>query len=289
MDNTEALVSPVYSPSIQPKIVTYYFGQGSPGPGKGQAPEIALLPKVTLQGLKETYNAPIQKYLTVDLSDSTVNPIGNGVLMWNDSDHRGWYTESILVEMWFPGMEDRMDLLSDAPKSTEVSGSSSVTNSLDVSPGLFGGVPLANLSAGFSHSVTASLTDFEVTNLSTKRRPVRVKHEYRLALVEGAAYKEPADLRASVGANVGGWFSNKGFMHLYDLPPRAKSSFPIISQALFRADRSQSVPDTADLHICITGTFVDTKMAQLFGPQGYANKQTIRHEMTAPIPFGHIQ
>src|ERR1700722_13238603 len=37
----------------------------------------------------------------------------------------------------------------------------------------------------------------------------------RLALVEGAAYKEPADLRASVGANVGGWFSNKGFMHLY--------------------------------------------------------------------------
>jgi hypothetical protein len=289
MDNTEALVSPVYSPIIKEKIVTYYIGQGVPGVKTGQAPEIALQPKVTLQGVKAIYDAPIQKYLMVDLTDSTVNPIGNSVLMWNDSDHRGWYTESILVEMWFPGLEDRMDLLSDAPKSTEVSGSSSVSNSLDVSSGMFGGIPLANVGAGFSHSISMNLSDFEVTNLSTKRRPVRVKHEYRLALVEGAAYKEPADLRATVGANIGGWFQNKGFMHLYDLPPRAKSSFPIISQALFRGDSSRSLPDTADLHICVTCTLVDTKMAQVFGPAGYAKKETIRHEMTAPIPFGHIQ
>lgn len=330
--NSESVVSPEYSPYVAPSVgefplplalrtagmATGYVPGGSPSAAPPPAPsgggiefgyqgsppaaQLAILPKLTLQGVSRSSGDLKEKWLIVTLADSDFKP-GKDGLLCDTNSCRQWYTESIRVEMSFPDdkgkdAEQRIALVSDGPQTTSQSGSKSVSNSVDFQAGFFGETITGSVSSSFSTSVSVSLEDFEVRDLSDKKEHICV-HEYRLALADGTDYKDPTSLLPQgFGEQMAALFASGGAA-LRTLPPRATSSFPIISQALFRARESykkdpatgaptteiQRIPDAANLQIHV----ICTVAGILVDNQGSAsNKVKFENSVKVPIPFAHI-
>jgi hypothetical protein len=279
----EGIQGPVYSPSIPPqkfaKIAPEKVVDGKMvAAATPQVMQLALVPNLSLFTWTPSLDAPKEKFLIVNLAKGTsFNPTGGGSLMAYQDDRRGWFTESVVVEMSFPGFET-IDLIDDSPKTTEVSGSASVSNSLDAS--LFGETPTGGL--GFSQGVSYSLNDFKVIRKST-RMPPRVIHEYRLGMAEGVIYESPEDLiTRNPGKIILDIFNSSKPGRLRKPPDRAISDFPIISQAAFRTINS---PEKANLKITIDVTMVMMEKTFLSGTAGTVH---FKQDVFLDVPFGHV-
>jgi hypothetical protein len=277
----EGIVGIAYSPTIRQQVVSQQINKkiedGKQVSADPQTMEMTLVTKLTVFSWTPTLGAPVEKYAILNLAEGTCfNPIANGSLMANQDDRRGWFTESIRVEICFPDLE-QIELTDDSPKTTEVSGSANISNSIDLS--LFGETPTAGL--GFGKGVSYSLNDFKVIRTS-QHIPPKVVHEYRLGMAEGVVYELPDDLiTRNPGKIILDIFSNSKPGRLRNPPDRAKSSFPIISQAAFHAYQA---PDHANLKITIEATVLMVEKTFLTGD---AQRAHFKRDFVLDVPFGH--
>ena len=274
----------VYSPTIRQQVVSQTINSkiedGKTVSASPQTMEMTLVPKLALFTWTPTFDAPIEKYAILNLAEGTrFNPIVNGSLMVNQDDRRGWFTESIRVEICFPDLP-QIELHDDSPKTTEVSGSAHVSNSIDLS--MFGETPTGG--SGFSHGVSYSLNDFQVVR-KTQDNPPKVVHEYRIGMAEGVVYEGPDDLiTRNPGKIIWDVFNSSSKPgRLRNPPDRAKSSFPIISQAAFHAYKA---PDHANLKVTIDATVVMVEKTFLSGD---FQRVHFQRDFVIDVPFGHVQ
>lgn len=235
-------------------------------------------------------NEPVEKYLLVSLQGTAFRP---GALMYNQSDRRGYFTESVDVEMSFPSAPRNLIFRqNDSPPTTTAVGSANVSSGISFSlgTGFFGSDLMGNADVGgsISNSFTESLEDFEIVNNSSAHR---VSHSYRLAMLRGGVpFRKGSDL---VEQDVGGWlrhlFENGAAPgKLYDLPPRATSNLPLVSQALFRAQ--QPVNRSLDLEVTITMNLLMVEKTfsgvKIDFAQAAKRIPNVRH---IPIPFDAVK
>lgn len=232
-----------------------------------------------------------QKFLNVSLVDTTLNPSGGAQrIMYDNPERRGWFTESIVVKISFLRNDGGwIKLVADAPETTEVSGSGSVSNSLsfDAGAGTLGGEPTLNvgLAASLGTSTTVSLNDFRVLrqpNHSTNT----AQHEYRLGMLKDppCEYTSWEDLLDNGAKDmISNLLSGQRPAQIRGIPDRAKYAFPIVSQALFRT--SNDTMDNFTLRVSIDQTIV---MAEAYGLLGQAAPASFSETFDFVIPFGRI-
>lgn len=232
-----------------------------------------------------------QKYLNVSLVDTEVNPSGGAsTIMYDDAERRGWFTESIVVKMFFLYNEKGLvKLVADAPETTEVSGSHSVSNSLsfDAGGGMFGGTPTLNVgvSASGGTSTSVSLNDFRVLR-QPNHQTNTAQHEYRLGLLQDpeTEYRTWNDLLDNSAKDMlANLFSGGRVAPIRSIPDKAKFAFPIISQALFRT--TNDLMDNMTLRVQIDQTLV---MAESYAVIGQAQSQTFATHFDFDVPFHRI-
>jgi hypothetical protein len=188
----------------------------------GQRPQVTLRPTINTYRYQRSLGADMEKFILVDLTDSTVQP---GNLSSNASDKRGFFTERVTVKVYLEGSEE-FAVRKDYPPTTAQGGSSSSSLSYSLSVGAFGDTGTFNAGGTISSGVSQSLPDFEIINV-TDSSARRMEHRYGLRLVDGAVYRGPLDL-VDIGATGG---------RVRGLNPRATSNLPLQSSVLFHSAR----------------------------------------------------
>jgi hypothetical protein len=173
--------------------------------GDGQQPRLRL--RATISTYRRVPDGQTDKdikwfewYIKVAVDGTTVQP---GKLIWEKDDKRGYYTDSVLLRIWFDSQteekprstEAKWVIAWDSPDSTPRGGSSSESKSISASAGFFGTTLTANYSESISSGTVQSFPDFEIVNSTgPSGRPGVVEHAYELRLVEGSEYHNPTDL-----------------------------------------------------------------------------------------------
>jgi hypothetical protein len=297
----EGITSPVYHwderpETTQVQVSTYLLNGRSTQSDRLQFPEVYLQSSFSLYKYTPTIFAESTKYLQVRLNNCSVNPSGGASgIMFDDEERRGWFTEYVSVKMWFDDPARIIELVADAPPTTEVSGSNSVSNSLgfDFNLGTFGDTPTGGtgVSASHSWSTTVSLSDFEVQNQSSHFKG-EVLHKYRLAMTgdgtkieDGGADKAyRAYVDESFFGSVSSVLTGGRVFPIRPVPDRAKFNLPLISQALFKVPGDYV--ETRKLHILVEESLV---MIEQYGTTSYHQVIKFSHAFSYDIPFGHIR
>jgi hypothetical protein len=222
----------------------------------GQAPQARLRAKFQLYSYRvdDKPGTPREKFVLVALDGSTVHP---GTMLFNQADKRGFYTESVQVTMRFLD-SSALVIRDDQPKASEEDGSVSNSISLSLGGGFFGETPTGSAGASIGNTITESLPDFEFVNDTVGDT---VNHTARLRLVGKNAYRHPPDLvDPSSLTDV-----------LSDLPPRAVSNMPLISQALFHAPNGLTTSETLRIELthrlmCVEKTLAPWELLRIGGP-----------------------
>jgi len=229
---------------------------------------------------------PVEKFLLVSLEGSSFRP---GKLMYDQADRRGWFTESVAVEISFPSAPPKTIFCqNDSPPSTTAAGSASVSSGINfsVGSGFFGKEQMGNADVGgsISNTFSESLQDFEIVNNSSAHV---MSHLYRLAMLRGGVpFRVPSDI---VEQDAGGWF--KHFFgdgaapgRLYDLPPRSTSNLPLISQVLFRAQRPLNTAQEMQIQVTTNLLMVEkTFVGVAIDHTGVAKKLVRTRAMRVPF------
>jgi hypothetical protein len=214
-----------------------------------QQGETRLNASFKLYSYRPEATAPVQKYLLVSLDGSAVTPLAKSKLDHDQLDIRGWYTEQAVVSIgWqhpdagYAGDPQSDILLSkDSPETTAATGSVTSSVSLDFNGGFFGTDLTGGAGMSISNSFTQSLSDFVVVNRSTEDAVV---HELNMAMTRGGhPYRTGTDL---VDTTPSGQFTG---CPLFELPDRAVSNLPLVSQGLFWSRRP--VNEDRDLWIVV--------------------------------------
>lgn len=186
----------------------------------GQHPTLTLRPVINTCRYQRNTGAPVEKFILVDLTDTSVQP---GALTSNAKDKRGFFTERVTVKVHLED-DGAFAIRKDSPPTTAQGGSSSTSLSYSLSVGAFGDTGTFNAGGTISSGVSQSLTDFEIINLTDSSANL-MEHRYGLRLVEGAVYRGPLDL---VDTNATGG-------RVRELNPRAISNLPLQSSVLFHS------------------------------------------------------
>jgi len=187
-----------------------------------------------------------EKYLLVSLKNTEVSP---GKMAFDRSDKRGFYTESVLVKMWFTD-SDGLVISEDAPPTTSEGGSVSSSISVNFNGGSFSTEPVLGAGVSIGNSFSTALPDFEVRNDSDE---TTVQHSMELRLVLGNQYRSPIDLVDPTSLRSA----------LCNLPARALSNLPVLSQALFHA--KDGLEETRILKIELTHRLMQVEKTMLLG------------------------
>jgi hypothetical protein len=239
-----------------------------------QEAELRLNTDCSLYSYRAAMGDPVERYLHVSLDGSTFTPAREG-MMWDAVKFmRGWFTEFVCIRMQFVDAKPGEILVKkDAPATTSVAGSSSLSSSIDfsVAGGFFGTEATGTGSVGgsISRTFTTSMEDYQVENETSSEY---TNHCYRLKMVEGSEYLGPSSLAANA------W---TGDMPV--LPPRATSNLPLPSQALFHVP--QPLSETRTLRI-----EVRVRLALVMGSgPGLHGQGDLVCEQQIPIDFGHVR
>jgi hypothetical protein len=211
----------------------------------GQTPQARLRAKCQIYSYRvdDKKETPREKFFLVSLDGSTVHP---GAMLFDRVDKRGYYTESVVVTMFFLNADELL-VRQDQPQSSEEGGSISNSISLSFGVGFFGETPTGNAGLSIGNTISESLPDFEFLN---DTRDATVRHTSRLRFVGGNGYRNAPDLIDP----------SSPISKLCGLPARAVSSMPLISQALFHAPNGISSAATLRIELthrlmCIEKTF----------------------------------
>jgi hypothetical protein len=202
----------------------------------GQKPFMRLRPKFQLYSYRQDTNpdTPVQKFLLVTFDGSAVSPVQpNADLAWDTPGHRGYYTDTLTLTMSFPDTP-AIVIRQDQPESSQEAGSVSNSISYTLTGGVFGTAGTGTGSVTIGNSISQTFPDFEVTKTSDDHQ---VLHRYQLKSTEVGTYTIPPDIVERRGES--GYVGSP--------PTRARSDFPIISQALFHAPNGLSVAATLNV------------------------------------------
>ncbi|WP_146217120.1 hypothetical protein [Falsiroseomonas bella] len=253
---------------------------------EGQKVEVQIIANLGLWTRRVDIASKPEHFLLVSLKGSTVTPSLSGKLIYDETDKRGWYTDSVEVEIYFdnPNGLIRVD---DSPETSGMVCSATTTTSIDfnMGTGFFGETSTGNVSASgsISSSWTESLEDFRFVRVASD---IKVHHVLQLSAVKGGVYNTPTDLIDPTQ-----FFSDVFSGHLpgklKELPARATSSIGLVSQALFKSSREMS--GTRELRIeikyhlsCVEKTFQGVRV--LASPK----MTTIAAQLYSPIDFGAV-
>jgi hypothetical protein len=207
-----------FDQELQPDGVSTIFTSG-------QRPKVTLRPVISTYRYQRNTGAPVEKFILVDLTDTTVQP---GNLTSNAGDKRGFFTERVTVKVHLED-DGAFAIRKDAPPTTAQGGSSSSSLSYSLSVGAFGDTGTFNAGGTISSGVSQSLPDFEIINVTDSSAKL-MEHRYGLRLVDGAVYRGPLDL---VDTNATGG-------RVRGLNPRATSNLPLQSSVLFHSAQPAS-------------------------------------------------
>jgi hypothetical protein len=187
----------------------------------GQAPTVLLRAVVSGYQYRRKVGAPLEQFILVDLSNTTVSP---GRMRVDKEDIRGAFTDRVDVKISFDD-EPKMNVRKAGPDTTAEGGSSSQSMSFSVSGGFFGETPTANLGWSISSGVTRQLPDFEIQKDVGATGGKALEHRYRLKLIDGAVYNTPMNAVMSTGSG-----------SIRRVPPKAAHDLDIFSSVLFHTD-----------------------------------------------------
>jgi len=186
-------------------------------------------------------------FISVSLEGSNVAASLDGKLIYDKDDKRGYFCDQIDVELSI-GSPYKIGI--DSPQTTMGSESTSTSSQwqLDVNAGTFGPVPTTGVSGGIviGSSFSKGLQDWKVVNTSTNDV---IRHSYRMAASERAAYEQPSDL---VDQTASGQFQG---CPLYHVPDISVANMPLLTTGIFVSDRLQD-RSRVNLQVKVTGHFV---------------------------------
>lgn len=246
----------------------------------GQAPVVLL--KATIAGYqyRPKLTAPIEQYVLVDLSGTTVSP---GKLSADRDDKRGAFTDRIELRIWFEN-EPRLVVRKAGPASSAEGGSSSKSMSYSLSGGFFGETVTANAAWSINSGVTQELPDFEILKDVGVEHGSALKHTYRLKLIDGAVYTYPIDAVE---------LSKSG--RVRSLPPKAISDLDIFSSVLFHTPqaiggRRRLRVNLAHRVVMVEKTFQLMVSLLLAKPRDYdRNRENVAQTSILPCTLGMVK
>ncbi len=240
---------------------------------------------------KASLTEPVTVFASLESSN-----VSSGTMMINTDSQKGWYQDSVLVEMWLENTngDARADLMRIADGPDTVNGSGSVTSSVSISfsgganVGFFGGTPTGGASASIgisdTNSFSRNLTDFRTINTSDQ---FRATHEYKMSQSSGGAYDKATDLVPN-GENIGfaGAFQA---IRLFTPPDLAINNLPLLSQCAWQANHTRDIKDSIMLKIRVTqhSAMVDGTN-KFFTIASHASAQTNVYTHTEPVPLGTL-
>ena len=230
-------------------------------------------PNVDLSvGTRLQYNSSwSNRFLSVNLTGTNIS--ADGVhnppkMAHDDGNHRGWYTESVLVEMWLS--DKSVFRKNDGPVTTgeSVSVTSGTSTQVSANVGTMGGELMAGISGGISlsQSFSQSIPDFSISNNSDA---TKVSQLFRLSSSSAGSYHSPHNLEHHKGLDP---------LHLVGLPAKAKAGLAISSQAIF-ATPDGSFDKKVTLHVRLEHTLAKVWI----GKYGFAN--LMRHTRSSSHKF----
>lgn len=222
-------------------IQTLYFEQAaqtSASQLEGQTACIQLNAKVDVC----SYDGIAHQFIIVSLQGTQVTATQSGSLAHNQSDLRGWFTESVDIKIDMNNKD--FFRYQDSPGTTLGSESTSSSTGISISEqlGTFGPVPTTGVGGGLVIGSTFSrnLSDIKVVSTST---PTEIHHSYRMASSCGGAYEQPSDL---INNTADGQFHG---CPLFTLPDIVVSELPIISQGIFVSHNPKPGAVALQIHV----------------------------------------
>jgi hypothetical protein len=200
----------------------------------GQTPTVLLRVLVSGYQYRRKVGAPVEQFVLVDLSNTTVSP---GRMRVDKDDIRGAFTDRVDVKISFDD-EPAMIVRKAGPDTTAEGGSASESMSFSVSGGFFGETPTANLGWSISSGVTRQLPDFEIQKDVGANRGRALEHRYRLRVIDGAVYNIPTDAVKTTGSG-----------SIRRVPPKASHDLDIFSSVLFHTDTALQGKRRLRVHI----------------------------------------
>ena len=241
--------------------------------------EVRLNAEFSMFVYKPTMNAPSGRFLLVSLAGTSVSPTKDHMEK-DQTDIRGFFTESVDLQMGFDEVEHSISIRQDSPETTGSTGSVTSSISTSFNGGFFGSDLTGGAGLSISNSISASLQDFSIINHSDNHR---AHHIYQMTMTkEGSPYETPNDL---LDMSTSGQLSGCPLFHL---SPRAQSNLPIVSQVLFWTP--QEITDTRTLGITITHvTRKVEKTFKVFSVDVNNWKGSTTANFTFDIDFGQVK